>query len=172
VEQPFRLLTQAESLHHKRLPPQTLVRRWVGMSEVKSGERVGTTSHAMSRAEKITVERIEHVAVTVSDIDRAKEFYGGVLGLTEVPRPETFDFPGAWYRNGPTDLHIISRAQIDGESRRHVAFFVSDLQVAARVLEAHGYPVLWETMKISGIDRFFTRDPDGNRIEVMAWEGK
>ena len=126
----------------------------------------------MSSLEKITVERIEHVAVIVSDIQRAKQFYGEVLGLSEVPRPETFDFPGAWYRNGPTDLHIISRAQIDGESRRHVAFFVGDLQVAARVLQAHGYPVLWETMKIAGIDRFFTHDPDRNRIEIMAWERK
>jgi glyoxylase I family protein len=126
----------------------------------------------MSSTDRINVERIEHVAVIVSDIDRAKHFYGNVLGLTEVPRPKTFDFPGAWYRNGPTDLHIISRAQIDGESRRHVAFFVSDLQAAARVLERFGFPVLWENMKIDGIDRFFTRDPDNNRIEIMAWDRK
>jgi catechol 2,3-dioxygenase-like lactoylglutathione lyase family enzyme len=122
--------------------------------------------------ERITVERIEHVAVIVSDVERAKDFYGRVLGLTEVPRPETFDFPGAWYRNGPTDLHIISRAQADAPSRRHVAFYVSDLQVAARVLQANGFPVLWETMKIAGLDRFFTNDPDLNRIEIMAAEAK
>jgi catechol 2,3-dioxygenase-like lactoylglutathione lyase family enzyme len=123
-------------------------------------------------SDRIVVERIEHVAVIVSDIERAKAFYGGVLGMTEVPRPETFNFPGAWYRNGPTDLHLISRAQIDGESRRHVAFYVVDLQVAARVLQAHGYPVLWETMKITGLDRFFTRDPDHNRIEIMSSDHK
>jgi glyoxylase I family protein len=123
-------------------------------------------------SERIVVERIEHVAVIVSDIERAKAFYGGVLGMTEVPRPETFDFPGAWYRNGPTDLHLISRAQIDPESRRHVAFYVADLQTAARVLQAHGYPVLWETMKIAGLDRFFTQDPDHNRIEIMSSDHK
>jgi glyoxylase I family protein len=118
--------------------------------------------------EKIVVERIEHVAVTVSDIDRAKAFYGQILGLMEIPRPDTFNFPGAWYRNGPTDLHIISRPVIDGESRRHVAFYVKDLKTAARVLQANGYPVLWETMKIPHIDRFFTHDPDHNRIEMMG----
>src|SRR5882757_3983511 len=116
-------------------------------------------------AEKIIVERIEHVAVTVSDLARAKHFYGEVLGLTEIPRPETFNFPGAWYRNGPTDLHIISRTVVDGESRRHVAFYVSDIKMAARVLQLNGFPVLWERMKIPQIDRFFTHDPDGNRIE-------
>jgi catechol 2,3-dioxygenase-like lactoylglutathione lyase family enzyme len=122
--------------------------------------------------DRIVVERIEHVAVIVTDVERAKAFYGGVLGLTEVPRPESFDFPGAWYRNGPTDLHIIGRAQADAQSRRHVAFFVADLQAAARVLKANGYPVLWETMKIPRLDRFFTSDPDLNRIEIMAVDGK
>jgi len=125
----------------------------------------------MSIDERITVQRIEHVAVVVSDVDRAKAFYGNVLGLTEVPRPESFDFAGAWYRNGPTDLHIITRPQADAQSRRHVAFYVADLDVAARVLKAHGYPVLpEEKYKILKIDRFFTADPDGNRIEIMGPE--
>lgn len=121
--------------------------------------------------EAIVVERIEHVAVTVSDIARAKDFYGRVLGLSEIPRPESFDFPGAWYRNGPADLHLVSRAQVDAESRRHVAFLVRDVGAAARVLRANGYPVLWETMKIPGLDRFFTHDPDRNRIEIMGADG-
>jgi catechol 2,3-dioxygenase-like lactoylglutathione lyase family enzyme len=121
--------------------------------------------------DRITVERIEHTALTVTDVERAKHFYGGILGLTEVPRPETFDFDGAWYRNGPSDLHIISRPQADAESRRHVAFYVSDLTAAARVLQANGYPVLWERKyKIRDIDRFFTHDPDRNRIEIMGPE--
>src|SRR5690349_3619622 len=123
----------------------------------------------MGDGERIHVERIEHAAVTVTDVERAKDFYGRVLGLSEVPRPESFDFGGAWYRNGPTDLHLISRPQADAESRRHVAFYVSDLAAAARVLEANGYPVLWEhKYPIQGIDRFFTHDPDRNRIEIMG----
>ena len=121
--------------------------------------------------DRITVQRIEHTALTVTDVARAKHFYGEVLGLTEVPRPESFDFGGAGYRNGPTDLHIIQRPQPDAESRRHVAFYVADLDAAARVLQAAGFPVLWEQKyKIRGIDRFFTADPDGNRIEVMGPE--
>jgi glyoxylase I family protein len=123
-------------------------------------------------SEKITIERIEHAAVTVTDIDRAKHFYSQILNLTEIPRPDTFNFPGAWYRNGPTDLHIISRPQADAESRRHVAFYVKDIHAAARVLQSHGYPVLWETMKIPRINRFFTHDADHNRIEIMGPDGE
>jgi glyoxylase I family protein len=136
------------------------------MSEDAAAYRLSTT--AEPSPDKILVERIEHAAVTVSDMDRARHFYGEILNLTEIPRPDTFNFPGAWYRNGPTDLHIISRPTVDGESRRHVAFYVSALKAAAKVLEANGYPVLWETMKIPGIDRFFTHDPDRNRIEMMG----
>jgi catechol 2,3-dioxygenase-like lactoylglutathione lyase family enzyme len=124
----------------------------------------------MADEDPLTVLRIEHVAVIVTDVDRARAFYGGVLNLTEVPRPKSFDFPGAWYRNGPTDLHIIGRPQADAASRRHVAFWVADIEAAARTLEAAGFPVLWETYKIEGIDRFFTADPDQNRIEIMAAE--
>jgi catechol 2,3-dioxygenase-like lactoylglutathione lyase family enzyme len=133
--------------------------------------RRGADNRGMSTDDRITVQRIEHVAVVVSDVERAKAFYGGVLGLTEVPRPESFDFAGAWYRNGPTDLHIITNPQADAKSRRHVAFYVADLDAAARVLETHGFPVRPEQKyKIRDIDRFFTEDPDGNRIEIMGPE--
>jgi glyoxylase I family protein len=123
------------------------------------------------KTETITVQRIEHVALTVTDVERAKHFYSQILNLTEIPRPKSFDFPGAWYRNGATDLHIIGRPQADAQSRRHVAFYVADIQTAAKVLEQNGYPDLWEEKyKIEKIDRFFTQDPDRNRIEIMGPE--
>jgi catechol 2,3-dioxygenase-like lactoylglutathione lyase family enzyme len=37
--------------------------------------------------------RIDHVQINVTDLTMAKQFYGGVLELEEVPRPESFDFP-------------------------------------------------------------------------------
>ncbi len=43
----------------------------------------------------IRVTGLHHVAVTVTDLDRARRFYSDVLGLVELPRPP-FDFGGAW----------------------------------------------------------------------------
>ena len=43
--------------------------------------------------------KIHHLALLVSNLDRAKEFYGSVLGLQEMPRPK-FHIPGAWYELG------------------------------------------------------------------------
>src|SRR3712207_7383782 len=60
-------------------------------------------------SDRITVQRIEHVAVVVTDVARAKRFYGEVLGLTEAPRPESFDFPGAWYRSEEHTSELQSR---------------------------------------------------------------
>jgi catechol 2,3-dioxygenase-like lactoylglutathione lyase family enzyme len=50
---------------------------------------------------------VHHVSVCVSDLDRAKRFYGEVLGLPELLRPD-LGFPGAWYRVGTNqELHLI-----------------------------------------------------------------
>ena len=116
------------------------------------------------------IQRIDHIAINVSDMSRARAFYAGVLHLREVPRPESFDFAGAWYRIGTVDLHLISRAEVDPPSRRHFAFWVSDVHAAAKSIESAGVKVTWDTYKIHGIDRFFVRDPDGNRLEFQGDE--
>lgn len=114
---------------------------------------------------------IEHLAIIVTDLDRARRFYAEVLGFPEVRRPESFDFPGAWYQLGPTCLHLLGKPARDGESPRHFCVRVSDLRAAARHIESHGWPIRWEAKyKIIGIDRFFLHDPDGNRIEVQGPE--
>jgi catechol 2,3-dioxygenase-like lactoylglutathione lyase family enzyme len=46
------------------------------------------------------------------------------------------------------------------------------LHGTAAALEAQGQPVIWQDRyKIGGVERFFIRDPDGNRIEVQGPDG-
>ncbi|HEX8663158.1 MAG TPA: VOC family protein [Beijerinckiaceae bacterium] len=119
----------------------------------------------------ISVIRMDHVQVNVTDLDRARRFYGGVLELTEVPRPESFDFAGAWYRIGDVDLHLVVRPP-EPESDDHICLWVADVHGTAKALEAQGQTVSWQHRgKIRGVDRFFIRDPDGNRIEVQGPDG-
>ena len=117
-----------------------------------------------------SIQRIDHIAINVSDMSRARAFYAGVLHLREVLRPKSFDFAGAWYRIGLVDLHLISRGEVDPPSRRHFAFWVNDVHAAAKSIESAGVSVTWDTYKIDGIDRFFVRDPDGNRLEFQGDE--
>lgn len=118
------------------------------------------------------VERLDHVTVNVTDVDRTKSFYTGVLGLTEVPRPDSFTFPGAWYALGPGPilLHLVHQAVADAKASRHFAVWTADIHAAGRALTAAGCSVRWDRTKIPGVDRFFTNDPDGNLIEIQGKE--
>lgn len=117
----------------------------------------------------LVVERLEHVAVVVTDVDRARAFYRDVLGLKEIPRPKSFDFPGAWFHCGPEVIHLLGADAPDLKGRRHFCLWVKDVHAAARHVESRGLPVRWDTKyKIEGVDRFFTDDPDGNRIEIQG----
>src|SRR5215217_9635333 len=115
--------------------------------------------------------RIDHFQSNVTDLDRAKQFYGGVLDLQEVPRPQSFDFAGAWYRIGEIDLHLVVRER-ESTSARHFCLWVKDVRDAAQRLESRGHGISWQTsFKIPGVDRFFVSDPDDNRIEVQGSDG-
>ena len=50
---------------------------------------------------------LHHVSLPVSDIDKARSFYEGVLGLEEDKSRPAFDFDGAWYKLGDRRLHLI-----------------------------------------------------------------
>ena len=50
---------------------------------------------------------LSHVSVTVSDLEKAKRFYGDLIGLTQIPGPD-FGFPGVWYSlGGELQLHVL-----------------------------------------------------------------
>lgn len=111
----------------------------------------------------------------VTDVVRAAAFYRDVLGLPEVARPASFDFPGAWFAIGPSSggqmLHLIGDETPDPRGRRHFCLLVDDLQAAERHILSHGVEIAWNRRhKIPGIDRFFVYDPDGNRVELQGPE--
>ena len=56
----------------------------------------------------------------------------------------------------------------DTISPRHFALHVRDAKTARDHFRAHGVAVE-ETTEIPHCDRFFVRDPDGNRIELIQW---
>jgi glyoxylase I family protein len=58
------------------------------------------------------------------------------------------------------------------DSEDHFCLWVADVHGTAAALEARGERVAWQDRdKIRGVDRFFIRDPDGNRIEVQGPDG-
>lgn len=114
------------------------------------------------------VTHLDHVTVIVTDVERSRAFYRDRLGLTEVPPPYTFDFVVVWFDLGGQYLHLLLKPDADTISPRHFALHVEDLAGWRRRCRDNGLTVE-ETVSIPNADRFFIRDPDGNRIELIEW---
>jgi Lactoylglutathione lyase and related lyases len=124
----------------------------------------------------IVTQRLHHVAVVVSDLEAAKDFYGRILGLKEIARPP-FDFPGAWYDLGEgSQLHLIvhpgARAvrgtrEIDGKDA-HFALRVESYEETLAHLKREGVEAVGNPHSITGWAQIFCCDPDGNVIELNA----
>jgi catechol 2,3-dioxygenase-like lactoylglutathione lyase family enzyme len=114
------------------------------------------------------VTYLDHVTVLVTDVERSRRFYRDVLGLCEVPPPPTFDFVAVWFVVGEQYLHLLQKPQPDTIGPRHFALGVADAVAARDRCRKHGLTID-ETVRIPNADRFFIRDPDGNRIELIQW---
>ncbi len=120
----------------------------------------------------ISIVSLQHVNVRVSPAVEAaaKEFYGTLLGLREVPKPEDAAARGgAWYQLGDVQLHLSrDKNAVNEGSKRHICFHVADLVEAQKHLENLGVEILPDDQPIAGQSRFYIRDPGGNLIEVGA----
>jgi catechol 2,3-dioxygenase-like lactoylglutathione lyase family enzyme len=115
--------------------------------------------------------KIDHVNVTVpkSVETVAKHFYGTILGLPEVEKPEeSKGRGGAWYQIGPVQLHLSIEDGLDEKciSRRHVCFVVENLALAQEQLRQAGVEIVPDDNPTRGWPRFYARDPGGNRLEI------
>jgi catechol 2,3-dioxygenase-like lactoylglutathione lyase family enzyme len=117
----------------------------------------------------VGVLAIDHVNITVPRAveEQAKAFYGGLLGLPQVPKADP-SRGGAWYLLGDLGLHlsIEDAAAGDRPSSRHVCVRVADLARAEAVLRGAGVAILPDERPAPGWRRFYVRDPGGNRVEV------
>ena len=120
-----------------------------------------------------SIERLHHVSLSVTDLARAKDFYGGVLGLREAYRPD-LGFAGAWYELGDGMLHLIvhpptrtlrGTRDIDGRDG-HFAMRVSDYDDAVAHLRRHGIEIMERRQNVTPWDQIYFTDPDGNVIEL------
>jgi catechol 2,3-dioxygenase-like lactoylglutathione lyase family enzyme len=120
------------------------------------------------------IQELHHVNVTVpGDLEVAtKRFYGSVLGLEELPKPEGTRKSGAWYQIGTVQLHLSIEDEADGLSARHICLAVSDLDKAQRRFQNAGVDIIPDDRPIPGTSRFYVRDPGGNRIEIVQTKAK
>jgi catechol 2,3-dioxygenase-like lactoylglutathione lyase family enzyme len=117
---------------------------------------------------KPKIKRLNHVQICIpfGEEEKAREFYGGVLGLKEIEKPEALKPNGGlWFEIADIQLHI-GAEEGQAKSKRHPAFEVEGLEAIKRYLKEHGVTVKEET-KIPDINRFSFLDPFSNRIEFL-----
>jgi catechol 2,3-dioxygenase-like lactoylglutathione lyase family enzyme len=97
----------------------------------------------------------------------AQRFFGDVLGLTEVSKPEPLAARGgAWFQVGPQQLHIGVEQDFMPARKAHPAFVVDDVDEFAARLESAGVDARWDE-ELPGVRRFYAEDPWGNRLEFL-----
>jgi catechol 2,3-dioxygenase-like lactoylglutathione lyase family enzyme len=98
----------------------------------------------------------------------ARAFYGDLLGLREIPKPPRLAARGGvWFQLGRQELHVGIEEDFRPALKAHPAFSCIDPDALAATLEASGAPVHWDG-EISGVRRFYTSDPFGNRLEIVG----
>ena len=95
----------------------------------------------------------------------ARAFYGALLGLEELPKPEPFaSRGGCWFRAGASELHVGVEEPFAPARKAHPGFVVDDLDGLRARLNGEGIETRGDD-PIGGAPRFHVDDPFGNRLE-------
>jgi catechol 2,3-dioxygenase-like lactoylglutathione lyase family enzyme len=118
--------------------------------------------------------RLHHVNVVVppGGTDAVVPFYEGILGMTRIAKPaEGVAAEGAWFDIAAgAQLHVSERAG-DRHPDPHFGLVVDDFAGVQAKLAAAG--ATWtEQADFFGGRRGFTRDPAGNRVELLERAGE
>ena len=112
---------------------------------------------------------IDHVqlAAPAGCEDAARGFFGGLLGLEELEKPEPLrSRGGVWFQVGAQQLHVGVEADFVAARKAHPALSVSGYDALQNRLRAAGVTVT-EDNSIPGLRRCYVADPWGNRIELV-----
>ncbi len=121
----------------------------------------------------MTIVGLDHVQLAMPRGGEvaARTFYGEVLGLHEVPKPEAMRARGGmWFQAGPVQIHLGLEDDMRPSQKAHPALIVRGLEDYRARLVAAGCE--WrDADDLPGTRRGHTRDPFGNRIELIESRG-
>jgi catechol 2,3-dioxygenase-like lactoylglutathione lyase family enzyme len=112
--------------------------------------------------------RIHHVNLVTppGTVEEVARFWVEVFGLRPIERQGRSGRPGAWLAGDEVEIHLSEREGAIHPDQ-HVAVVVGDVPAVRAAALEWGAP--WEeATPVDGDHRGFTRDPAGNRIEVMG----
>jgi len=112
---------------------------------------------------------IDHVqlAMPKGSEDRARGFYGEVLGMKEIPKPRALaGRGGCWFAAGAAQVHLGAEEDFRPAKKAHPALLVEGLDEILSKCQAAGLSTKPD-VQIDGRRRVHVFDPFGNRLELM-----
>ena len=120
------------------------------------------------------LQDIDHIqiAMPAGEEAKARAFYAGLLGLQEIEKPEGLRARGGcWFQVGALQLHLGVEADFRPAKKAHPAFRVGDFELLQEKLIRHGFTITPDNM-LKDIERVYTHDPFGNRLEFIKEPSK
>ena len=118
----------------------------------------------------MTLTAIDHVqlAMPKGEEEKARDFYCGILGMTEIAKPEALaKRGGAWFSLGDVQIHLGVEEDFRPAKKAHVALRLTGSDALRSKLTAAKLPIK-DDDAIPGTKRFYTEDCFGNRIEFIC----
>jgi len=107
------------------------------------------------------------IAIPLGGEPAGRAFFRDLVGLTEIRKPANLRARGGiWFQLGSRQLHLGVERDFRPASKAHPAIEVDDLSALRQRLSASGVET-WEDEPLEDYDRFYAKDPFGNRIEFL-----
>lgn len=117
---------------------------------------------------------IDHIQLAAPEgcESEARQFYAGLLGWPEIPKPESLrKRGGVWFQCGVHEVHIGVQKDFVPATKAHPAFHVESIQELRDFLLGKGVQMIDDdARKDEGVSRFYMNDPFGNRLEFLEWQ--
>lgn len=118
---------------------------------------------------------LNHIAISVKDVDKSVMFYKKVLQLSEVKNTASISKTRWLVLTDTKQIHLIPRPELEVITNKavHFALATTDFDTILKHLQALGIPFSdWkntpkkEYIRDDGVQQIYFQDPDGYWIEI------
>ena len=123
------------------------------------------------------IQYVDHVAITVKDMNRSLEFYTEKLGFTITRSSETPTMKTIFVGKGQVQLELFALKQSSAKSVpelqqdeigiKHIAFNVTDLDTLIEEFREKGIVFISEVRQAGTRRHIFFKDPDGITLQLL-----